>query len=132
LRTISRGEARVSRHVLVVDDYEDSRALCAEYLEYMGFQVSTARDGREALRLARATPDLILMDLSLPHLDGWSAIDALKRDPRTRRIPIVVLTGHTVPGLRERALDAGCVGFMEKPCLPPDLLAEVQRVLGAS
>ncbi|MCO5169764.1 MAG: response regulator [Planctomycetes bacterium] len=122
-------DASRSKHVLVVDDYEDSRAMCAEYLEFMGYRVSVAADGHEALERARALPDLVLMDLSLPRLDGWAAIRELKRDPATRHIPVIVLTGHALRSLEARALEAGCVGFVTKPCLPQDLLEHVRRVL---
>lgn len=118
-------------HVLIVDDYEDSRALCTEYLQFMGYRVSSAADGREAVRKASDRPDVIIMDLSLPQMDGWQAIRALKDDDVTRNIPVIVLTGHALAGLRERALAVGCAGFLTKPCLPPDLLDEVQRALGA-
>lgn len=118
-------------HVLIVDDYEDSRALCTEYLQFMGYRVSAAADGREAVRKASARPDVIIMDLSLPQMDGWQAIRALKDDDVTRNIPVIVLTGHALSGLRERALEAGCAGFLTKPCLPPDLLEEVRRAIGA-
>ena len=122
-----------TRHVLVVDDYEDSRAMCTEYLEFHGYRVSAAGDGPEAVRKAQDDPpDLIIMDLSLPTMDGWRAIDLLKeKGARTSRIPIVVLTGHALAGMRERALQTGCAGFMTKPCLPQDLLVEVQRILAA-
>lgn len=117
--------------VLVVDDYEDSRAMCAEYLEFMGYRVSVAADGHEALERARELPDLILMDLSLPRMDGWTAIRELKRDPATSAIPIVVLTGHALRSLEARAMEAGCAAFVTKPCLPQDLLEHVRRVLDA-
>lgn len=121
------------KHVLVVDDYEDSRAMCTEYLEFHGFRVSSAGDGPEAVRKALADPpDLIIMDLSLPTLDGWGAIKQLKQKDPTSRIPIVVLTGHALAGMRERAEQTGCASFMTKPCLPQDLLEEVNRVLAAA
>jgi two-component system, cell cycle response regulator DivK len=125
--------ARARKHVLVVDDYEDSRAMCTEYLEYHGFRVSGAGDGPEAVRKAQDDPpDLIIMDLSLPTLDGWGAIKQLKqKGATTSDIPIVVLTGHTLDGMRERAAATGCASFMTKPCLPQDLLEEVNRVLAA-
>lgn len=119
----------MTAHVLVVDDYEDTRAMCSEFFEFMGYRVSVAGDGREAIERARERPDVILMDLSLPHMDGWSAIDAIKADAATRDIPIIVLTGHALPPLRQRALQAGCVEFLAKPCLPQDLLEHVKRVL---
>lgn len=132
--SIRRGNVRdgAEKHVLVVDDYEDSRALCTEYLEFHGFRVSSAGDGREAVRKAQDEhPDLVIMDLSLPTMDGWDAIEQLKKRGDTRDIPVIVLTGHAVSSLRERAETVGCAGFMTKPCLPQDLLGEVLRVLAA-
>lgn len=117
-------------HVLVVDDYEDTRAMCSEFFQFMGYQVTVASDGREAIDKARARPDVIIMDLSLPRMDGWSAIEAIKGEEATREIPIIVLTGHALAPIRERAMQAGCVAFLAKPCLPQDLLHEVERVLG--
>lgn len=121
--------AAPQQHVLVVDDYEDSRTMCTEYLEFMGYRVSGAGDGREAVSKAHDRPDLILMDLSLPRMDGWDAIRLLKQDKVTKEIPIIVLTGHALTGMRERALEAGCDGFLTKPCLPQDILEEVRKVL---
>lgn len=130
MRTIT-AETHVSSalHILIVDDYEDSRALCTEYFQFMGYRVSCAADGREAVRKASDQPDVIVMDLSLPQMDGWEAIRALKADAATRDIPVIVLTGHALAGLRDRAVEAGCAGFLTKPCLPPDLLEEVRRAL---
>ncbi len=118
-------------HVLVVDDYDDTRAMCSEFFEFMGYRVTVAADGREAIDRAQERPDVILMDLSLPHVDGWDAIEAIKADPATREIPIIVLTGHALAPMRERALVAGCAAFVAKPCLPQDLLEHVRRVLEA-
>jgi two-component system cell cycle response regulator DivK len=119
-----------AKHVLVVDDYADTRAMCTEYLEFHGFRVSSAGDGREAVRKAQADrPDLVIMDLSLPTIDGWAAIELLKKDGATRAIPVLVLTGHALSSMRDRARDAGCAGFLTKPCLPQDLLDAVTRIL---
>jgi two-component system cell cycle response regulator DivK len=118
--------------VLVVDDFQDAREMYAEYLSYSGFRVAEASNGFEALDQAfLLRPDVILMDLSLPGLDGWSATARLKADDRTRHIPIVALTGHALAGASERARQAGCDAFVTKPCLPDDLVAEIRRVLTA-
>ena len=129
-----RGTAAMSTEqgplILVVDDYEDAREMYAEYLRFCGFRVAEARNGNEALEQAFAlVPDLILMDLSLPGMDGWEATRQLKSDERTRNIPVVALTGHALAGASESAQKAGCDSFVTKPCLPDDLVAEVRRML---
>jgi len=117
--------------ILVVDDYEDAREMYAEYLRFCGFRVAEARNGNEALEQAfTLMPDLILMDLSLPGMDGWEATRQLKADERTRQIPVVALTGHALAGASEGAKKAGCDSFVTKPCLPDDLVVEVRRMLG--
>jgi len=119
--------------ILVVDDYQDAREMYAEYLQFSGFRVAEARNGNEAVEQAFALkPDLILMDLSLPGMDGWEATRRLKADDRTRHIPIVALTGHALAGASEGAKKAGCDSFVTKPCLPDDLVVEVRRMLGAA
>ena len=116
--------------ILVVDDYQDAREMYAEYLQYSGFRVAEARNGNEAVSQARSLkPDLILMDLSLPGMDGWEATRVLKADEETRHIPIVALTGHALAGASEGARKAGCDSFVTKPCLPDDLVVEVRRML---
>ena len=119
--------------ILVVDDYQDAREMYAEYLVFSGFRVAEARNGNEAVAQAFAlTPDLILMDLSLPGMDGWEATRLLKADERTKHIPVVALTGHALAGASEGARKAGCDSFVTKPCLPDDLVVEVRRMLSAA
>ena len=116
--------------ILVVDDYQDAREMYAEYLQYSGFRVAEARNGNEAVDQAFALkPDLILMDLSLPGMDGWEATRRLKAHETTRHIPIVALTGHALAGASDGAKKAGCDSFVTKPCLPDDLVVEVRRML---
>lgn len=116
--------------VLLVDDYPDAREMYCEYLQYSGFEVIEAENGMEAIeRAAENAPDIILMDLSLPVMDGWEATRRLKADPRTARIPVVALTGHALAGISEGAKEAGCDAFVTKPCLPEELVKEIRKVL---
>ena len=95
--------------VLVVEDYQDAREMYAAYLQFSGYRVAEATNGAEAVEQARATrPDIILMDLALPKMDGWEATRRLKSDERTKHIPIVALTGHALAGHAEGARQAGC------------------------
>ena len=119
--------------VLVVEDYQDAREMYAAYLQFSGFRVAEATNGLEAIeKTLELLPDIILMDLALPKMDGWEATRRLKSDERTKHIPIVALTGHALPGHSEGARQAGCDAFVTKPCLPDALVAEVQRMLQQS
>ncbi len=116
--------------VLVVDDMEDGREICAEYLAFCHYRVATAEDGLEALAKAdQLLPDVILMDLSLPRLDGWEATRRLKQSDRTRHIPVIALTAHALMDAKHSAFDAGCDSVVIKPCLPKDLEIEIRRLL---
>ena len=118
--------------VLVVDDVDHGREIFAEYLEYRGFRVATADDGLEAIEKAfELRPDVILMDLSLPGIDGWEATRRLKADDRTRDTPIIALTAHALASAHEKAREVGCNAVVTKPCLPKDLEQEVRRQLEA-
>ena len=116
--------------ILVVEDFDDAREMYRDYLEFAGFRVETARDGREGIEKARSLqPDLILMDLSLPGIDGWEATRLLKAAPETRQIIIIALSAHALATEGDRARAAGCDGFIAKPCLPPDLVLEIHKYL---
>jgi CheY-like chemotaxis protein len=118
--------------ILVVDDYEDNRDMYSQYLQFAGMRVAEAANGKEALtKTAELMPDLIVMDLSLPGVDGWQATRAIKADPKLRDILVLALTGHALEGASQGARDAGCDGFLTKPCLPEDLYQEIQRMLRA-
>jgi two-component system cell cycle response regulator DivK len=125
--------ATASPLILVVDDIVDNRQMYAEYLEYKGYRVTQAGSGLEAVMLAQsARPALIVMDLSMPGMDGWEATRRLKADPRTATIRILVVTGHALDTAERRALDAGADAFVIKPCLPDDLAAKVAAMLQAA
>ncbi len=121
---------RLSPLILLVEDFADAREMYRDYLAFSGFRVETARDGREAIEKAQALdPDLILMDLSLPGIDGWEATRLLKSDPATRHLLIVALSAHALTAEGDRARTAGCDGFIAKPCLPPDLVLRIAGFL---
>lgn len=116
--------------VLVVDDFEDNRVMYAEYLQFNGLRVAEAVNGEEAVRRTKELrPSVVVMDLSLPVMDGWEATRRIKADPATANIRVIALTGHAEPAHAKKALDAGCDDFVPKPCLPADLLAKVRAHL---
>jgi two-component system cell cycle response regulator DivK len=116
--------------ILLVEDFADAREMYYEYLTFSGFRVETASDGYEAVEKARALlPDLILMDLSLPGMNGWEATRILKSDPATRHLTIVALSAHALSVAEIRLGGAACDGFIAKPCLPPDLVAQISGFL---
>ena len=117
--------------ILVVDDYQDAREMYSEYLKASGFRVAEARTGLEAVSKAHELqPDCILMDLSLPGIDGWEATRQLKADRSTTHIPIVAITGHTSELASRDAHAAGCSSFVLKPALPDAVVAEVKKAMG--
>src|SRR6476620_896252 len=123
---MSMSEPTIKPLILIVEDFDDAREMYRDYLEFSGFRTETARDGREAIERARALqPDLILMDLSLPGIDGWEATRLLKAEADTSHLLIVALSAHALATEGERARAAGCDGFIAKPCLPPDLVAQI-------
>ncbi len=116
--------------VLVVDDFADNREMYAEYLRFAGFRVEEASNGQEALAKANEiVPDAIVMDLSLPEVDGWEATRRLKANPRTKHARIIAVTGHALAGHSKSAVDAGCDAFVTKPCLPEELADHLRRLL---
>jgi CheY-like chemotaxis protein len=116
--------------VLLIEDNEASREGLSRHLKRKGYKTLIAVDGREGVYLACAeTPDIILMDLSLPILDGWEATRKLKATVQTRSIPIIALTAHAMAGDREKALEAGCDDYETKPVEFARLLAKIQSLL---
>jgi two-component system cell cycle response regulator DivK len=119
--------------ILVVEDNEPSRDVLSRRLERRGYRVLLAGDGLQAVSLARdAAPDLILMDLGLPVLDGWDATRQLKGDAATRHIPIIVLSAHAMTSDREKALEAGGDDFDTKPIRFQALLGKIEALLGGN
>ena len=116
--------------VLIVEDEQDLRTLYAEQLTISGFDVIVAGDGAEAIdHTSSQRPDVVLMDLGLPIVDGWEATRRLKADARTAHIPVVALTAFDASGELQRATLAGCDWFIPKPCAPDALAKEIRRLL---
>lgn len=122
----------MSKTVLLVEDNADNQEIYRIILTHHGFSVLQAWDGERGVQMARHhCPDLILMDLTMPVIDGLEATRMLKADPTTSRIPIIALTAHGEPGDREAAEQAGCVSFLAKPVAPNHVAVEVRRILAA-
>ncbi len=116
--------------ILLVEDNEMNRDMLARRLERKGYQVVVAVDGDSGVSMGRSeSPDLILMDMSLPVIDGWEATRRLKASPDTRSIPIIALTAHAMSGDRTRAIDAGCDDYDTKPVELPRLLGKIESLL---
>jgi two-component system cell cycle response regulator DivK len=117
--------------ILLVEDNEMNRDMLSRRLQRRGHEVLTAVDGESGLAVTRSElPALILMDMSLPGIDGWEATRQLKADPTTRAIPVIALTAHAMAGDRERALAAGCDDFDTKPIELDRLLGKIDALLG--
>jgi CheY-like chemotaxis protein len=116
--------------ILLVEDNEMNRQMLSRRLERKGHAVVVAVDGGQAVEVARAElPDVILMDMGLPVLDGWEATRQLKADPRTRAIPVIALTAHAMASDQEKALDAGCDDYDTKPVELPRLLGKIEALV---
>ena len=117
--------------LLLVEDNEDNRIIYSTVLRHLGYTVVEAEDGAQAIALARSVlPDLILMDISIPEVDGWEATRILRRDPATSAIPIIALTAHALADDRVRATEVGFTAYLAKPIEPRAVVAEVRRWLG--
>lgn len=117
--------------ILLVEDNEMNRDMLSRRLQRKGFEVAMAVDGRQGVEMARAGGyDLILMDMSLPEIDGWEATRQLRAAPETQVVPIIGLTAHAMAGDREKALEAGCNDYDTKPVELPRLLAKIEALLG--
>ena len=128
--TDEQKQRNAHKAVLLVEDNLHNRRIFSGILTHFGFQVREAEDGGEALKMVQTDPpDLILMDLSLPVMDGWEATRQIKAIPALSHIPILALTAHAMAGDEERALAAGCDGYLSKPISPSAVAAEVERIL---
>ena len=131
LKRQRRPRARPKHVVMIVDDLPDARNIYAAYFESRGFGAITARDGEDAiLRAMSAKPDVIIMDLAMPRMNGVTATQRLKEERRTRAIPIILLTAYGERAIALGAIEAGVAVFLTKPCPPEDLEEHVRRLLG--
>src|SRR6185503_6769507 len=114
--------------ILLVDDVDDNLEVYSQYFAHCGWRSATASNGEEALqRAAELGPDVIVLDLGMPVMDGWEVARRLRADPATQRTPVIALTGHVFPEARRRAKEAGVDEYLTKPCLPQDLVEAVKR-----
>lgn len=120
-----------NRTVLLIEDNEDNLVIYSTILRYAGFVVIEARDGQEGIDAAKSHhPGLILMDVSIPVIDGWEATRRLKADPDTAAIPIIALTAHALASDQQKSVEVGCDGYISKPAEPRAVLTAVQNYLG--
>ena len=118
--------------ILLVEDNEMNRDMLSRRLEKRGYTVALAVDGGEGVAKAKSeAPDLILMDMSLPVLDGWDATRQIKAVPSLASIPVIALTAHAMESDRQKALEAGCDDFLAKPCLPDAIVARLRAALSS-
>ena len=116
--------------ILIVDDNLDAREMYGMYLQHEGFRWAEAVNGQDAITQTQLEkPSLILMDATMPRMDGWEAVKILKRDQVTKDIPLIMLTAHAFQEHRDRAAQVGADGFLAKPVLPDQLAKEIRRVL---
>lgn len=121
----------MTRTILVVDDEPDNRAIMSAALAASGYRVREASGGEEAVALAlREVPDLILLDMAMPGVSGWEAVRRIKAMPRTRAIPVFAFTAFALAGDELKAKEAGCDGYVSKPCVPRDVVKKIRDKVG--
>lgn len=120
-------------HVLLIEDHEELWDFLSRRLQRRGYEVTVARDGEEGLDASRRLlPDVLLLDMNLPKVDGWTVARMLKSDPATQRIRIIALTAHAMSGDKQKALDAGCDDYHPKPVVFAQLLAQIDALMGGT
>jgi two-component system cell cycle response regulator DivK len=123
----------MSKRILVVEDQDDNMQILSDLLDSVGYEIIEARDGAEGVKVAKAErPDLILMDIQLPVLDGYEATRQIKADPELRTTPIIVVTSYALSGDETKAREAGCDDYVPKPYSPRQLLAKIMKYLPTS
>jgi two-component system, cell cycle response regulator DivK len=116
--------------ILVVEDNEENRDALSRRLQRRGFEVLMANDGKAGVEMTKTEkPDLVLMDMNMPELDGWEATRQIKAEPETHAIPVIALTAHAMQGDRERAMAVGCSDYHTKPVEFPKLISQIEGIL---
>ncbi|MDA3792435.1 MAG: response regulator [Elusimicrobia bacterium] len=115
--------------ILIIEDNEFNMEIARTVLEKEGYDTIAAVDGKEGLEKVKESPDIILLDLSLPKISGEDVVRAVRKDKDHKDIPVIALTAHAMEGDREKALEAGCSSYLSKPCLPKDIVAEVKKYI---
>ncbi|MCE5244014.1 MAG: response regulator [Syntrophobacteraceae bacterium] len=119
--------------VLVIEDNEQNLYLITFILEHHGYQVIQARDGKAGIQIAKETrPDLILLDIQLPEMDGYAVATLLREDSDFDHVPVIAVTSYAMVGDREKAIEAGCTGYLEKPINPDTVASELEKYLAAA
>lgn len=119
-----------TKKILIAEDNDDNRIVYATMLEHHGYEVVSTANGAEVQALAvKESPDLVLMDVSLPGMNGWDATELLKSKPETSHIPVIAITAHALPEDRHKATQVGCDGYLSKPVGPRRVLEEVNRMV---
>ena len=120
----------MTRTILMIEDNEQNRYLATFLLERQGHRVVSACDGPEGIERAKTLlPDIILLDIQLPEMDGYAVAQALRRNPALQHVPIIAVTSYAMPGDREKALASGCTGYIEKPIDPDTFAEQVERLM---
>ncbi len=120
----------MKKTILIIEDNEQNLYLATFLLERSGFEIESARDGTEGIAMAnQIKPDLVLLDIQLPEIDGYAVARALRRNPALKETPIVAVTSYAMPGDRERTIEAGCTGYIEKPINPDTFKDEVEKYI---
>lgn len=119
------------KRILVIDDQEDERAIQTAMLGHLGYEVESAGDGETGMKLAsEARPDMILLDIAMPRMDGFTVCRSLRSDPRTADVPVLFFTASVVGDLEDRALEAGATGIMVKPLDPQSVARRIAEIIG--
>lgn len=122
---------RTPKRILVIDDQEDERAIQGAMLTHLGYQVESAEDGEAGFRKAvESTPDMVLLDIAMPRVDGFAVCRQLRNDPRTAEVPVLFFTASVVGDLEERATEAGATGIMVKPLEPREVARRITELIG--
>jgi two-component system cell cycle response regulator DivK len=120
----------MKKTILIIEDNEQNLYLATFLLEKSGFEIESARDGTEGIAMAnQIKPDLILLDIQLPEIDGYAVARALRQNPALKETPIVAVTSYAMPGDRERTIEAGCTGYIEKPINPATFKDEIEKYI---